>query len=60
MSNGPWRIKPREISRAIKAARSTGAPVRSVEIAPDGMVRVNFGEPESVAGEEKTKPGEWD
>jgi hypothetical protein len=41
MSTGAWRIKPREIVRAIKSFQSTGLPVRNVEICPDGTIRIN-------------------
>jgi hypothetical protein len=59
MSHGQWRFKPSEIIRAVKSVKSTGLPVRNVEIARDGTIRVNVGEP--VRQDEHTSaPSEWD
>lgn len=40
MSTGCWRIKPSEIERTIKSIRSAGLNVRTVELAPDGTIKV--------------------
>ena len=47
MSNRPWRVKPREIFRTIKTVQQTGLPIRNVEIGPDGLIRVNVGDPDA-------------
>jgi hypothetical protein len=60
MSNAQWRFKPSEIVRAVKSVKSTGLPVRNVEIAPDGLIRVNVGEPELPASDSKSEKSEWD
>jgi hypothetical protein len=49
MSNGQWRFKPSEIARAVKSVKSTGLLLRNVEISPDGLIRINVGEPELAA-----------
>jgi hypothetical protein len=41
MSTSNWLFKPREISRAIKAAKSAGLDVRNFEVTRDGLIRIN-------------------
>lgn len=59
MSTGHWRFKHSEIVRAAKAVQSAGLPVRSVEIAADGRVKINVVEP-STARERPAIDNEWD
>jgi len=54
MSNRPWRVKPSEIFRTIKTVQQTGLHVRNIEIGPDGLIRVNVGEPEASPPTEET------
>jgi len=56
MSRGPHKFKQRDIARAIKAVRSTGAQVRSVEIDLDGKIAVQIGD----AVVEHSGRSEWD
>lgn len=52
MSRGCWRIKPGEIERTVKILQKTGLHVRSVEVGPDGTIKINLaetGEPNPAA-----------
>src|SRR5262249_29213997 len=49
MSHGQWRFKPSEIARAVKSVKSTGLPLLNVEISPEGLIRINVGEPQFAA-----------
>jgi hypothetical protein len=49
MSHGQWRFKPSEMARAVKSVKSTGLPLRNVEISPDGLIRINVGAPKLAA-----------
>jgi hypothetical protein len=40
MSSAPWRVKPSEIERALKSVKSAGLRVKSVEVCPDGSVKL--------------------
>jgi acetolactate synthase regulatory subunit len=40
MSAGPWRVKPSEIERALKSVKSAGLRVKSVEVCPDGTIKL--------------------
>jgi hypothetical protein len=46
MSNRPWRVKPSEVARLIKATQQSGLNIRNVEIGRDGLIRVNVGGPD--------------
>jgi hypothetical protein len=54
MSSRPWRLKPSEIARTIKTVQQTGLHVRNIEIGPDGLIRVNVGDPDAPAPAEET------
>ncbi|WP_407122697.1 hypothetical protein [Bradyrhizobium sp. STM 3561] len=48
MSQGTWRVRPSEIARTIRSVRSSGLPVRNIEITPDGTVRIFVGDHDKV------------
>ncbi|MDA9399831.1 hypothetical protein [Bradyrhizobium sp. CCBAU 45389] len=62
MSTGPWRARPREITRTVKSVQSTGLHVRNVEVTRDGTIRVNIGKPNEAGDADNTnqEPDEWD
>lgn len=43
MSKNPQRFTRSEIRRVYEAAKSTGQPVRSLEVCADGRIKVHFG-----------------
>ena len=51
-----------QVRRAVKAAESTGKPVRGFRIGPDGTIAVEFGEigPEAVDQPKKALAASWD
>jgi hypothetical protein len=40
MSQGCWRVKPREVERTLKSIQKAGLHVRSVEVAADGTIKI--------------------
>lgn len=54
MSQNPWRVRPSEIERTLKSVRSSGLPVRNIEIESNGTVRIHIGDHEKlVAGDDQ-------
>jgi len=43
-------VKPTEIARTVKSVQSTGLPIRNIEISLDGVIRVNIGASDDLAG----------
>ncbi|MET4788279.1 hypothetical protein ABIF64_000457 [Bradyrhizobium japonicum] len=54
MSQKPWRVRPSEIERTLKSVRSSGLPVRNIEIESNGTVRIHVSDHEKVvAGDDQ-------
>jgi len=45
MARGKCTFRQRDVTRALRAAKAAGEPVRHYEIAADGTIRVFIGEP---------------
>lgn len=42
MTRRPSTFKQADVARAVKAAQAAGLPIRTVEVTPDGTIRVIF------------------
>jgi hypothetical protein len=61
MSREPLRWKRCEVTRAARAVQESGLHVRNIEISPDGVIRVNIGEPSKADDSAATDTAnEWD
>jgi hypothetical protein len=49
MSTSCWRIKPSELERTLKSVRSVGLHIRSVELGPDGVIKITVSDSEGGA-----------
>jgi hypothetical protein len=54
MSTGPWRVKPSEIERTLKSVKSVGLHVKSVEVCPDGTIKLLVAEKTCETDAEET------
>jgi hypothetical protein len=51
MARAPCTFRQRDVTRALRAAKAAGEPVRHYEIAVDGTIRVFIGEPGTARDE---------